>query len=295
MATYSPEWRLSQSVYSHESMDYDQGTEYRAEYQLQCIGSNGNTGIFHSLLLVDPTSAYTGTERTPYSTLPGSNEPIQCWRWQFSRSHCHQWDKMWYNHCEPEAKELSMEWQQLNSPTKKKFKTQPAVCKVMCTVFWNRKRVMLLDFLEPRWTINRYLVMLTKLKVLSSRARPEKITFLLQHGNTRPHISLETMEHIANLGWTVLLHTPYSPDLDPPDFHLLRMMIDGLRRQHIPTNNTVVAAVKQQVTSACTDFYMNGMQALVHCWWKCIANGADYVEKQCFVAKNLPCQTLLCS
>ena len=29
------------------------------------------------------------------------------------------------------------------------------------------------------------------------------------------------------------------------------------------------------------------MQALVHCWRKCIANGGDYLEKECFVAKNL--------
>jgi len=50
------------------------------------------------------------------------------------------------------------------------------------------------------------------------------------------------------------------------------------------------------VTSTGTDFYKHGMQTLVHCWWKCIANGGDYVEKQCFVAEYLLCQrVLLCS
>ena len=29
----------------------------------------------------------------------------------------------------------------------------------------------------------------------------------------------------------------------------------------------------------CADFYKHGMQALVHRWWKCTANGGDYVEK----------------
>jgi len=37
----------------------------------------------------------------------------------------------------------------------------------------------------------------------------------------------------------------------------------------------------------------HGMQALVHHCWKCIANGGDYLEKQCFVAENLLYQTLL--
>ena len=43
-------------------------------------------------------------------------------------------------------------------------------------------------------------------------------------------------------------------------------------------------------------FYECGMQTPVHCWWKCIANGGHYVEKQCFVAGNALYQaTLLCS
>jgi hypothetical protein len=42
----------------------------------------------------------------------------------------------------------------------------PSAGKVMCTVVWDRKGVILLDFVEPGQTINseRYIVMLTKLK-----------------------------------------------------------------------------------------------------------------------------------
>ena len=44
------------------------------------------------------------------------------------------------------------------------------------------------------------------------------------------------------------------------------------------------------------DFYECSMQALVHCWRKCIANGGDYVEKLFIVAENLLYQiALLCS
>ena len=76
------------------------------------------------------------------------------------------------------------------------------------------------------------------------------------------------MEHIANLGWTVLPHPPYSPDLAPSDFHLFGPMKDGLRRQRFPSNDPVVRAVKQWATSAGADFYECGMQALVHRWQK---------------------------
>jgi len=37
------------------------------------------------------------------------------------------------------------------------------------------------------------------------------------------------------------------------------------------------------------------MQTLVHHWQKYIANGGNYVEKQCFVAETFPCQiAILC-
>ena len=52
---------------------------------------------------------------------------------------------------------------------------------------------------------------------------------------------------------------------------------------------------QQWVISACADFYEHGMWTLVHGWWKCIANGGDYVEKWCFVAENLLYQILLLS
>jgi len=132
-----------------------------------------------------------------------------------------------------------MEWRHVNSPSKKKLKTLPSAGKVMCSVFRDRKGVILLDFLEPGQTMNsdRYIMMLTKLKARISRVRPEKkTTFLLQH-NARSHTSLKTVEHIANLGWTVLPHPPYSPDLAPSDFHMFGPMKDGLHGQHFPSND----------------------------------------------------------
>ena len=66
-------------------------------------------------------------------------------------------------HYEPESKRQSMEWRHVNSPLKKKFKTLPSAGKVMCTVFWNRRGVILLDFLESGQTINsdRYIATLS--------------------------------------------------------------------------------------------------------------------------------------
>ena len=93
-------------------------------------------------------------------------------------------------------------WRHVNFPSKKKFKMLPSAGKVICTVFWDRGGVILLDFLEPRQTINsdHYIMTLTKLKARISRVRPEKrTTFLLQHNNVRPPTSLKMWSTLSNL------------------------------------------------------------------------------------------------
>jgi len=51
------------------------------------------------------------------------------------------------------------------------------------------------------------------------------------------------MECIANLSWIVLPQPSHRSDLEPSDFHMFRMMQDGLRGQHFPKNEAVVENV----------------------------------------------------
>ena len=138
-----------------------------------------------------------------------------------------------YQHCDVVSSLwvwVKMTVHAVNSPLQKKFKTCPSAGKVMCIVFWGRKGVNLLDFLEPRETTNSdfYITVLTKLKVWTFRVRPEKNTiFLLQRDNTKPKAILKTMEHTANLDWAVLPHPPYIPELASSDIHLFGLMRDG--------------------------------------------------------------------
>ena len=107
-------------------------------------------------------------------------------------------DEIWCDHYETESKWQSIEWQCVNFPLNKTFKTQPSIGKAMCIVFWDTVRVITLDFLEPEQTVNSdcYIATLTKLTAQISRVRPEKKTnFLLHYDNTRPHTSLNTGAH----------------------------------------------------------------------------------------------------
>jgi hypothetical protein len=56
-------------------------------------------------------------------------------------------------------------------------------------------------------------------------------------------------------------------------------MTDGLRGQHLPDNDTIIAAVRKWVTPTNADFYEHSLQVLVHHWQKCIASGGDCAER----------------
>ena len=59
----------------------------------------------------------------------------------------------WVHYYEPENKAQGRQWVGPGSPRPKKFKTQRSAGKVMATVFWEAKGVIMLDFLPKRSTI----------------------------------------------------------------------------------------------------------------------------------------------
>jgi hypothetical protein len=63
-------------------------------------------------------------------------------------------DEAWVSHATPESKQKSVEWSHTSTPTKTKFKHNTSMRKIMCTVFWHRQGVLLVDFVPLGSTIN---------------------------------------------------------------------------------------------------------------------------------------------
>ena len=94
----------------------------------------------------------------------------------------------------------------------------------MCTVFWGRQGVLLVEFLPQGTTINSvvYCETLKKLRcaIQNKRRGMLSATILLLHDNARPHSAAQTQDLITSFRWERMDHPPYSPDLAPSDFHL---------------------------------------------------------------------------
>ena len=61
-------------------------------------------------------------------------------------------DETWLHHWDPDTKKESMQWKHPGSPPPKKFRTQPSASKVMATVFWDSKGIILIDY-KPAGTL----------------------------------------------------------------------------------------------------------------------------------------------
>lgn len=131
-------------------------------------------------------------------------------------------DETWVSYVNVEQKNQSREWGHTSSPRKpNKCRQTFSNKKVMATVFWDRKGVLLVEFMEKGTTINStvYCETLRKLRRAIQNKRLGMLTngVLLIHDNARPHIAARTRELLDQFGWDVFDHPPYSPDLAPSD------------------------------------------------------------------------------
>ena len=192
-------------------------------------------------------------------------------------------DESWVHHYKPETKRASMQWKHPTSPAHKKFKVTPSAGKVMLTVFWVCRGVLLTEFQQRDHTVTSasYCTILTKLRAAIRRKRPGVLTkgMLLLHENARPDSVNQTTATLRSCKWEVLQHPLYSPDLGPSDFHLFGPPKQHLSGERFPDEDAVERAVCAWFRQQPQIFYGAGLQGLVKWWDKCLNLFGDYVEK----------------
>ena len=193
-------------------------------------------------------------------------------------------DETWVHYFEPENKAQSRQWVEPGSPRPKKFKMQPSAGKVMATVFWDAKGVIMLDFLPKKSTITGvyYANLLDQLRTAIREKCRSKLTkgVLLQQDNARVHTCKVAMDAVEWNGYELIPYPAYLPDLDPSDFFLFPNLKKDIRGLHFRSDEEVMTAVEEWVSGKDPDFFSSGLIALEHHWSKCITLEGNYIEKE---------------
>ena len=98
----------------------------------------------------------------------------------------------------------------LHRQQKVKFKQTTSTWKVMCTMFWDRKGVLLVDFLPQAYTINADVCCNTLKKLHRMSQNKRRVMFscgvVMIHDNTHPHTAMQNL--ITTFGWEQFDHPP---------------------------------------------------------------------------------------
>jgi len=137
----------------------------------------------------------------------------------------------------------------------------------MCTVFWDRYGVLLLDYRPNGQTINAqvYRDTLQRLRRAIQNKRQELLSsgVVLLHDNARPHRAQQTTALLQQFRWNIMDHPPYSLDLAPSDYHLFLHMKRFLAGKQFHSDAEVKTTVNNWLQQQAVDFFDTGIQKLV--------------------------------
>uniref|UniRef100_A0A914IB43 Histone-lysine N-methyltransferase SETMAR n=1 Tax=Globodera rostochiensis TaxID=31243 RepID=A0A914IB43_GLORO len=82
---------------------------------------------------------------------------------------------------------------------------------------------------------------------------------------------------LQELGWEVLPHPPYSPDVAPSDYHLFRSLSNALSGVTLENAAALQNWLDEFFASKPPAFYKRGIEKLPGRWEEIVNNAGEYI------------------
>ncbi|GFT73134.1 histone-lysine N-methyltransferase SETMAR [Trichonephila clavipes] len=97
--------------------------------------------------------------------------------------------------------------------------------------------------------------------------------------NARPHTSVVTRQNLLELGWEVLMHPPYRPDLAPSDYHLFLVFESFLSYKKLESREDCENRLLDDFSNKGRDIYERGIMKLPLKWLQIIQPNGAYLTQ----------------
>ncbi|CAH2106531.1 unnamed protein product [Euphydryas editha] len=102
---------------------------------------------------------------------------------------------------------------------------------------------------------------------------------MLFYDNARSHVAQVVKAALQELEREVLQHPPYTPDLAPTDYHLLRSLSNHMRSVSFDREEGFKNLLNNIFDTRPDDFWQNGIEKLVERWEEVVnSNGECIIE-----------------
>ena len=109
--------------------------------------------------------------------------------------------------------------------------------KIMLSVWWDVRGIIHWEVLPNGCNITADLYRQQLDRVAAKlQGKQDRVYFL--HDNVRPHVAKSTREKSLKLGWIMIPHPAYFPDLAPTDYHLYCSLSDYLSEKNSTMRTT---------------------------------------------------------
>ena len=184
---------------------------------------------------------------------------------------------------DPLSKRGSMEWRKPDEALPRKAKVTQSTKKIMATIFWDCRGILLIDFKERNTTVNAAYCasLLHKLRDAIKDKRQGMLSrgVCLLHNNAPVHTAAVAKVAVKECGFKEIEHPPYSLDLAPSDYYLFSELKKDLQGRKFDDEEEVKTAVIEHFADKEPEYFLKGIELLVHRCEKCVEIKGDYVEK----------------
>lgn len=197
-------------------------------------------------------------------------------------------DEKWILYDNPKRQKLWLTAHRPGEPSTSIAKPNIHAKKVLLCIWWDQKGVIHYELLQQNQTMTAelYQEQLIRVNDALEEKRPfagsERRKVILLQDNAWSRTVKNTLETIFDLGWEILPHAAYSPDLAPSDYHLFRALQHHLTDSRFKSDEEVEKSLDEFINSKPPSFFRSGIRQLPERWKKCIDSEGDYFEDRLY-------------